>query len=47
MREYIYNFHSDGIVDSKRQEYNGRGTNVFRKINGKWKIVHEHLSKTV
>ena len=22
----------------------GRGTDVFRKIDGQWKIVHEHFS---
>jgi SnoaL-like domain len=24
--------------------YEGRGTNVLRRINGSWRIVHEHLS---
>lgn len=43
----IYDFHSDGIVDGKRQEFKGRGTNVFKKIDGQWKIVHEHLSKVL
>lgn len=43
----IYDFHSDGIVKGKRQKYNGRGTNLFKKVDGKWKIIHEHLSKSV
>lgn len=43
----IYRFHSDGIVDGRKQEYSGRGTNIFQKKNGVWKITHEHLSKTV
>lgn len=43
----IYRFHSDGIVDGERQEYAGRGTNIFQKKNGAWKITHEHLSKAV
>lgn len=43
----IYNFYSDGMVNGKRQEYAGRGTNVFKKVKGKWKIIHEHLSKSV
>ncbi len=41
----IYQFHSDGMVGGKHNRYSGRGTNIFKKMNGKWKIVHEHLSK--
>jgi ketosteroid isomerase-like protein len=40
-----YNFHSDGLINGQRFTYSGRGTNVFKKKNGTWKIVHEHLSK--
>ena len=40
----IYKFHWRGTVDGKPKEGNGRGTNVLRKINGKWLMVHEHLS---
>jgi len=29
----------------KRQVYEGKGTNVLKRINGDWQIVHEHLSK--
>ncbi|WP_051271804.1 nuclear transport factor 2 family protein [Shimazuella kribbensis] len=28
----------------KRQVYEGHGTNVLRRIDGSWRIVHEHLS---
>jgi ketosteroid isomerase-like protein len=40
-----YTFKSDGIVDGKRQIYEGHGTNVLKRLDGKWRIVHEHLSK--
>jgi ketosteroid isomerase-like protein len=40
-----YKFKSDGIVNGKRQIYEGHGTNVVRRIAGRWRIVHEHLSK--
>lgn len=40
-----YNFKSDGIVDGKRQIYEGYGKNTLRRIDGNWRIVHEHLSK--
>lgn len=42
-----YHFDSDGLVDGVRQVYSGRGTNVFQKKDGVWKITHEHLSKMV
>lgn len=41
----IYTFTSDGIVNSKRQVYTGKGTNVLARQRGSWRIVHEHLSK--
>jgi predicted kinase/ketosteroid isomerase-like protein len=40
-----YTFKSDGMVDGKRQAYEGHGTNVVRRIAGRWQMVHEHLSK--
>jgi len=40
-----YVFKSDGMVDGKRQVYEGHGTNVVRRIAGRWRVVHEHLSK--
>ena len=31
--------------DGKVTEIAGRGTHVFQKSDGEWKIVHEHFSK--
>jgi ketosteroid isomerase-like protein len=42
-----YRFKSDGIVKGKRQVYEGYGTNVLKRVDGNWRIVHEHLSKAV
>lgn len=39
-----YIFSWKGIVDGKPASGKGRGTNVFKKQEGSWKIVHEHLS---
>ncbi len=39
-----YDFKSDGIVDSKKQIYFGKGKNTLRRIDGNWRIVEEHLS---
>ncbi len=40
-----YKFRSDGWVDGQRQVYEGRGTNILKRVDGSWRIVHEHLSK--
>lgn len=40
-----YSFRSDGMVDGERQVYEGHGTNVIAKQDGRWVMVHEHLSK--
>lgn len=40
----IYKFRSESIKDGKKFIFNGRGTNVLERINGSWKIIHEHLS---
>jgi ketosteroid isomerase-like protein len=40
-----YRFKSDGLVNSKRQIYEGHGTNVLKRLGDSWQIVHEHLSK--
>jgi ketosteroid isomerase-like protein len=40
-----YIFKSDGMVDGKRQIYEGKGTNVLARLDGSWRVVHEHLSK--
>lgn len=41
----LYTFTSEGKVDGQRQRYQGRGTNILQKKDGKWKMIHEHLSK--
>jgi len=40
-----YNFYWKGQINGKLEEGSGRGTNVLSKRNGKWQIIHEHLSK--
>lgn len=40
----IYTFLWKGIVDGKSRQGQGRGTNVLSKIDGKWVLIHEHLS---
>ena len=40
----IYGFVSKGTIDGKVSEFAGRGTNVLKKINDSWKLIHEHLS---
>lgn len=40
-----YSFKSDGIVDGKRQVYEGRCKNQLKRIDGNWRIIHEHLSR--
>ncbi|WP_279389184.1 nuclear transport factor 2 family protein [Scopulibacillus darangshiensis] len=32
------------IIYVAQKEGYGRGTNVFKQINGRWMVVHEHLS---
>lgn len=41
----MYRFRSNELVNRKRQVYAGKGTNVLKRINGNWQIIHEHLSK--
>jgi len=33
------------IDGGRRREIQGRGTHVFHRKNGEWKIVHEHFSR--
>ncbi len=40
-----YNFNWRGVVDGKDAEGSGRGTNVWKKTDGVWQVLHEHLSK--
>ena len=39
-----YAFRWQGLVDGKMVRGSGRGTNVLQKRDGRWLVVHEHLS---
>jgi len=39
-----YRFVWHGIVNGEAKSGVGRGTNVLRKTDGTWRVVHEHLS---
>jgi ketosteroid isomerase-like protein len=39
-----YRFGSEGSRTGKRAEHQGRGTTVLRRMDGGWRIVHQHLS---
>ncbi len=41
---YYYTFKSETKVKGINSIFKGRGTNVLSKIDGNWKIIHEHLS---
>lgn len=41
----LYTFHWRGDIDGTAREGSGRGTSVLRKTDGRWFIVHEHLSR--
>lgn len=41
----VYEFHWTGKIEGKKLRGVGRGTNVISKTNGKWRMLHEHLSK--
>ena len=42
----IYTYHYEGYIDDRFVCGSRRATNVFLKDNdGKWKLIHEHLSK--
>lgn len=40
-----YKFEAAGKVNGKYEVYKGRGTNVLARLNGSWRVVHEHVSK--
>lgn len=40
----IYTFHWRGLIEGQSAQGKGRGTSVLKKINGEWKVAHEHLS---
>lgn len=33
------------VFGKTRREVQGRGSHIYRKKNGEWKIVHEHFSR--
>jgi ketosteroid isomerase-like protein len=41
----IYTFNWSGVINGQKGAGSGRGTNILRKVDGLWKIVHEHLSR--
>jgi len=40
----VYEFRWSGEVNGKPASGGGRGTSLIRRIDGKWRLVHEHLS---
>ncbi len=40
----IYTYHYEGYYNGNFVSGSGRATNVFLKMNGEWKLIHEHLS---
>jgi ketosteroid isomerase-like protein len=41
----VYRFRWDGEGKGGRVRGEGRGTSVLQKLNGQWRVVHEHLSR--
>lgn len=41
----VYDFQWKGKYHGYSFDGSGRGTNVLVKVDGEWKIIHEHLSK--
>lgn len=40
----IYHFRWQGKVEGQFLQGMGRGTGVLQKVDGHWKVIHEHLS---
>jgi uncharacterized protein (TIGR02246 family) len=40
----VYAFDWSGEIDGKPARGNGRGTSVLRRVDGSWRVAHEHLS---
>src|SRR5690606_16354751 len=43
----VYGFRWMGRIDGRPASGSGRGTSVLARRNGRWLIVHEHLSRGV
>lgn len=41
----IYRFNWEITVEGRRDSGSGRGTTVLRRVDDRWWIVHEHLSR--
>jgi ketosteroid isomerase-like protein len=41
----VYEFDWSGEIDGKPAFGNGRGTTLIRRIQGEWRLAHEHLSR--
>jgi uncharacterized protein (TIGR02246 family) len=41
----VYTFDWSGEIDGKPASGGGRGTTVLRRIEGNWRVAHEHLSR--
>ena len=41
----IYGFRWTGRIGGREAAGSGRGTSVFARRNGRWLVVHEHLSR--
>jgi len=39
-----YKFIWSGTVEGAAMQGSGRGTNILKKQDGRWRIIHEHLS---
>ena len=40
----IYEFVPKETINGKASEFRERGTNILKKSDGEWKVIHEHLS---
>ena len=40
----VYEFHWSGEIHGKPASGRGRGTAVVKKVDGAWRVAHEHLS---
>ena len=41
----VYEFHWAGEIGGQAMSGSGRGTNVLRRVDDAWRVVHEHLSR--
>jgi len=40
----VYRYAWSGLIDGTPARGHGRATNVFERLDGRWLLVHEHLS---